>query len=968
MKKIGLLRLKQEISALLITSLLITTLGPEVTRALAAASSSGNSGIPFGQRIPLFAPAPATTLNALASLKTFLLDISNPVISHILVQAPNLANLQTFRFNNPNDLEALGPLAFALNRKHLPDLERINELPIEKQEELGREFLQTYQILVPHIEEFVRGKLNGMITNHHSLADWEAFQDQTRSLDLYGPGVHQISAQAQKKVAELKKALIVNAAPRFDDFGLRGEPISGPVRRTPFSAEIQPPPTRIETTVIVPTIISREEAQKKIRHLKNILATYADKHALPSPTVTPFPGIQYGFRKLEPNEEAAEERTRTELLALQRQFPDLTKSSIRRWAEKAGAALSRFANSAVESAEKSPYIISPDGRFTFQNISSTRFFQLLNDFKRRKNKITPVSTRHTTIQTKKAPPPGSYSQAVAVDLQKNIRVTLSGQTGNIPETDEVVPGGIEPQTRQALENLKAVLKAAGGSLKDVADVTITIKDMAANKAGLEKVYREYFQAPFPKRTLVEVSEIPLPTEDTIVMIDMEAYVPKPNIFAITFNFLKNPWNFTALAIGGILGTSPIYLPSLFAVFLVVGVASGAVRVKGRSKRIQEKAGRIIKLSIYTVLFTLLLRALVTILYAFSYPVESDPISQFQALLTSRPISQAGVGSPSLFGLLAIMAIAGLGVVGEILSWPFKKIRQILTHLGIYKNAERGTVVYWLIEVLAILGIIALAIFLWPHIQKAITSFFSLLAPHHAGAGSLLPISLGLMGPFRPNPELDALKRKLGRFGEQNLGSDPQWYPLELLVPRGLRHWFMLMGQTETNGTVIYSYKHTTTRRYLNVDAQGNVYRYSPTTETYALQPRPDTESTVRWAFGGVLPFDLTEYIRDASMARSGIYKNPERGSVELFDLIPPFFLIPLLTGIPLGVGVALVTHWWVSVLLFIAGFIISGRSILGGKGYILQYFTAQIGLISFFTGIGGICTEIIVKVIKLITP
>lgn len=135
---------------------------------------------------------------------------------------------------------------------------------------------------------------------------------------------------------------------------------------------------------------------------------------------------------------------------------------------------------------------------------------------------------HDKIDTKKAPPPGSYSQARTVDTGKGWWVYTAGQTGNHPVTDEVAKGGIEAQTSQALENIKAVVEECDGTIDDIVEVTVFIKDMAANRDGFEAVYKPFFAEAkmFPARSMVEAVEIPLVKEDTIVEIKAVAYIAK----------------------------------------------------------------------------------------------------------------------------------------------------------------------------------------------------------------------------------------------------------------------------------------------------------------------------------------------------------------------------------------------------------------------------------------------------------
>ena len=108
------------------------------------------------------------------------------------------------------------------------------------------------------------------------------------------------------------------------------------------------------------------------------------------------------------------------------------------------------------------------------------------------------------VFTDKAPKPiGPYSQAVIA----NGFLFGSGQIPIDPETGEVVKGGIEEQTRRVLENIKAVLEAAGCTLEDIVSVTVFLSDLDDFQA-FNKVYEEYFKDSPPARTTVEVSRLP----------------------------------------------------------------------------------------------------------------------------------------------------------------------------------------------------------------------------------------------------------------------------------------------------------------------------------------------------------------------------------------------------------------------------------------------------------------------------
>lgn len=107
------------------------------------------------------------------------------------------------------------------------------------------------------------------------------------------------------------------------------------------------------------------------------------------------------------------------------------------------------------------------------------------------------------INTENAPAAiGPYSQAVAA----GDTLFVSGQ---IPLTTagELVGNDIESQTKQVLENMKAVVEAAGSNMSNVIKVTIYIKDMK-QFATINEIYGSYFSAPYPARACVEVSELP----------------------------------------------------------------------------------------------------------------------------------------------------------------------------------------------------------------------------------------------------------------------------------------------------------------------------------------------------------------------------------------------------------------------------------------------------------------------------
>jgi 2-iminobutanoate/2-iminopropanoate deaminase len=116
-----------------------------------------------------------------------------------------------------------------------------------------------------------------------------------------------------------------------------------------------------------------------------------------------------------------------------------------------------------------------------------------------------MTSKRTIISTKQAPAAvGPYSQAVKIgDL-----VFTAGQIPLVPETGKLVEGGIEAQTTQVMENLSAVLTAAGSSLAQVVKTTIFVTSLS-DFAAINAVYGSYFQADPPARSTVQVAGLPL---------------------------------------------------------------------------------------------------------------------------------------------------------------------------------------------------------------------------------------------------------------------------------------------------------------------------------------------------------------------------------------------------------------------------------------------------------------------------
>jgi 2-iminobutanoate/2-iminopropanoate deaminase len=122
----------------------------------------------------------------------------------------------------------------------------------------------------------------------------------------------------------------------------------------------------------------------------------------------------------------------------------------------------------------------------------------------------------TTIKTPKAPAAvGPYSLAVrAGDF-----LFVSGQVGMIPETGKIIDGGIEKQTEQAVENVKAILEAAGLNLGSVVKATVFLQHIG-DFASMNGVYGSYFEEDPPARAAFEVARLPL---GALVEIEVIAY-------------------------------------------------------------------------------------------------------------------------------------------------------------------------------------------------------------------------------------------------------------------------------------------------------------------------------------------------------------------------------------------------------------------------------------------------------------
>ncbi|MFZ5554645.1 MAG: RidA family protein [Bacteroidota bacterium] len=109
------------------------------------------------------------------------------------------------------------------------------------------------------------------------------------------------------------------------------------------------------------------------------------------------------------------------------------------------------------------------------------------------------------IYTENASKPiGPYSQGVLID-EKTLYV--SGCVGIIPSTGEVIAGTVQDETRQIMQNLSAILKAAGMDFSNVVKATIFLTDMN-DFAQMNEIYGSFFTGDYPARETVQVSKLP----------------------------------------------------------------------------------------------------------------------------------------------------------------------------------------------------------------------------------------------------------------------------------------------------------------------------------------------------------------------------------------------------------------------------------------------------------------------------
>ncbi len=112
---------------------------------------------------------------------------------------------------------------------------------------------------------------------------------------------------------------------------------------------------------------------------------------------------------------------------------------------------------------------------------------------------------------------GPYSQAIVAGGF----VFCSGQVAIDPATNELIKGTIEDETRRVLQNLGAVLEAAGTSFERVVKATVYLRDMA-DFARMNAVYGEFFPSPCPARAAIQVARLPKDAGIEIELIALAA--------------------------------------------------------------------------------------------------------------------------------------------------------------------------------------------------------------------------------------------------------------------------------------------------------------------------------------------------------------------------------------------------------------------------------------------------------------
>jgi 2-iminobutanoate/2-iminopropanoate deaminase len=118
-------------------------------------------------------------------------------------------------------------------------------------------------------------------------------------------------------------------------------------------------------------------------------------------------------------------------------------------------------------------------------------------------------------------PSGHFSQATMIEARGKL-VFISGMTSRRADGSIAGIGDIEAQTKQVCENLKAAVEAAGGKMDDIVRVDVYVRNME-HFDQIHKVRREYFKAPAPASTMVEICKMTSP--DYLIEINAIAVIP-----------------------------------------------------------------------------------------------------------------------------------------------------------------------------------------------------------------------------------------------------------------------------------------------------------------------------------------------------------------------------------------------------------------------------------------------------------
>src|SRR5215468_12700547 len=118
-------------------------------------------------------------------------------------------------------------------------------------------------------------------------------------------------------------------------------------------------------------------------------------------------------------------------------------------------------------------------------------------------------------------PAGVFSQATVIEAKGRL-VFISGMTARRADGTIAGVGDITEQTRQVCENIKAAVEAAGGTMDDICRVDVYVRNMEHFDA-IHKVRAQYFKAPLPASTMVEVTKMTSP--DYLIEINAIAVVP-----------------------------------------------------------------------------------------------------------------------------------------------------------------------------------------------------------------------------------------------------------------------------------------------------------------------------------------------------------------------------------------------------------------------------------------------------------